>query len=169
MNSPIIELNWTSLMILINLVILYLIMKRFFFEKIHNFMVARENAIKDAFESAANTNRMAVEKLEAYNKQIAQIEGQGREIIQKAKAKADSQALGILDEANSKASNVMKQAEKEIARQQTKAISEMKKEVGTLALMAAEKIMEKNLEDSGDQDEIIDKILKEAGTSGWQN
>lgn len=169
MNSPIIELNWTSLMILFNLVILYFIMKRFFFEKIHNFMVARENAIKDAFESAANTNRMAVEKLEAYNKQIAQIEGQGREIIQKAKAKADSQAVGILDEANSKASNVMKQAEKEIARQQTKAISEMKKEVGTLALMAAEKIMEKSLEDSGDQDEIIDKILKEAGTSGWQN
>jgi len=169
MNSPIIELNWTSLMILINLVILYIIMKRFFFEKIHNFMVARENAIKDAFESAANTNRMAVEKLEAYNKQIAQIESQGREIIQKAKAKADTQALDILEEANSKASNVMRQAENEIARQQTKAISEMKKEVGTLALMAAEKIMEKTLEDSGDQDEIIDKILKEAGTSGWQN
>jgi len=169
MNSPIIELNWTSLMVLINVVILYLIMKRFFFEKIHNFMVARENAIKDAFESAANTNRMAVEKLEAYNKQIAQIESQGREIIQKAKAKADTQALDILDEANNKASNVMKQAEKEIARQQTKAISEMKKEVGTLALLAAEKIMEKNLEDSGDQDEIIEKILKEAGTSGWQN
>jgi F-type H+-transporting ATPase subunit b len=169
MNSPIIELNWTSLMVLINVVILYLIMKRFFFEKIHNFMVARENAIKDAFESAANTNRMAVEKLEAYNKQIAQIESQGREIIQKAKAKADTQALDILDEANGKASNILMQAEKEIARQQTKAIAEMKKEVGTLALMAAEKIMEKNLEDSGDQDEIIDKILKEAGTSGWQN
>jgi F-type H+-transporting ATPase subunit b len=169
MNSPIIELNWTALMILFNLVILYFIMKRFFFEKIHNFMVARENAIKDAFDNAANTNRMAMEKLEAYNKQIAQIEGQGREIIQKAKAKADVQALGILDEASSKASNIMTQAEKEIARQQTKAISEMKKEVGTLALMAAEKIMEKDLEDSVNQDEIIDKILKEAGTSGWQS
>jgi F-type H+-transporting ATPase subunit b len=169
MNSPIIELNWTSLMILINLVILYLIMKRFFFEKIHNFMVARENAIKDAFESAANTNMAAMEKLEAYNKQIAQIEGQGREIIQKAKTKADSQALGIIDEASNKASNIIMQAEKEIARQQTKAISEMKKEVGSLALMAAEKILEKNLEDAGDQDEIIEKILKEAGTSGWQN
>lgn len=169
MNSPIIELNWASLMILVNFAILYFIMKRFFFEKIHNFMMARENAIKDAFDSAANTNRMALEKLEAYNKQIAQIEGQGREIIQKAKAKADTAALDILDEANNKASNIMGQAEKEIARQQTKAISEMKKEVGTLALMAAEKIMEKNLEDSGDQDEIIDKILKEAGTSGWQS
>jgi F-type H+-transporting ATPase subunit b len=169
MNSPIIELNWTSLMILFNIAILYFIMKRFFFEKIHNFMVARENAIKDAFESADNTNKMAMEKLEAYNKQLAQIEGEGREIIQKAKTKADNHALDILNEANVKASNIMTQAEKEIERQQTKAISEMKKEVGTLALMAAEKIMEKNLEDSGDQDEIIDKILKEAGTSGWQN
>lgn len=169
MNSPIIELNWTSLMILFNIAFLYFILKRFFFEKIHNFMVARENAIKDAFESADNTNKMAMQKLEIYNKQLAQIEGQGREIIQKAKAKADTHALEILDEANSKAGDVMKQAEKEIARQQTKAISEMKKEVGTLALMAAEKIMERNLEDSGDQDEIIEKILKEAGTSGWQS
>ncbi len=169
MYSPIIELNWTSLMILFNIAILYFIMKRFFFEKIHNFMVARENAIKDAFESADNTNKMAMEKLETYNKQLAQIEGQGREIIQKAKTKADTHALEILSEANVKASNIMVQAENEIERQQTKAISEMKKEVGTLALMAAEKIMEKNLEDSGDQDEIIEKILKEAGTSGWQN
>jgi F-type H+-transporting ATPase subunit b len=169
MYSPIIELNWTSLMILFNIAILYFIMKRFFFEKIHNFMVARENAIKDAFESAANTNQMAMEKLETYNKQLAQIEGQGREIIQKAKVKADTHSLDILNEANVKANGIIMQAEKEIERQQTKAISEMKKEVGTLALMAAEKIMEKNLEDSGDQDEIIEKILKEAGTSGWQN
>ena len=169
MNSPIIELNWTSLMILFNIAILYFILKRFFFEKIHNFMVARENAIKDAFESAANTNQMAMEKLETYNKQLAQIEGQGREIIQKAKVKADTHAVDILNEANVKANGIIMQAEKEIERQQTKAISEMKKEVGTLALMAAEKIMEKNLEDPGDQDEIIDKILKEAGTSGWQN
>jgi F-type H+-transporting ATPase subunit b len=169
MNAPIIELNLTSLMVLFNVVILYFIMKRFFFEKIHNFMVARENAIKDAFESAANTNKMAMEKLEMYNKQLAQIEGQGREIIQKAKAKADNQTQDIINEANSKANNLVMQAEKEIARQQTKAMSEMKKEVGTLALLAAEKILEKNLVDTGDQDEIIDKILKEAGTSGWQN
>lgn len=169
MNAPIIELNLTSLMVLFNVVILYFIMKRFFFEKIHNFMVARENAIKDAFESAANTNKMAMEKLEMYNKQLAQIEGQGREIIQKAKAKADNQTQDIISEANSKANNLVMQAEKEIARQQTKAMSEMKKEVGTLALLAAEKILEKNLVDTGDQDEIIDKILKEAGTSGWQN
>ncbi len=169
MNSPIIELNWTFFMILVNLVILYLILKKYFFEKIHNFMMARENTIKDAFDIADATNRKAVEKLETYNKKIAQVENEGREIIRKAKAKADDQAKQILDEANLKASNIMLQAEKEIQRQQTKAIAEMKREVSGLALLAAEKILERNLQETGEQEEIVDKILKEAGTSGWQN
>jgi len=169
MNAPIIEINSTFLMILFNLVILYFIMKKYFFEKIHNFMLARENTIKDAFDIADATNKKAVEKLESYNKRIAQVENEGREIIRKAKVKADDQAKQILDEANQKANNILTQAEKEIQRQQVKAIAEMKKEVSELALMAAEKILERNLQETGDQEEIIDNILKEAGTSGWQN
>lgn len=169
MNAPIIEINSTFLMILFNLVILYFILKKYFFEKIHNFMLARENTIKDAFDIADATNKKAVEKLESYNKRIAQVENEGREIIRKAKVKADDQAKQILDEANQKANNVLMQAEKEIQRQQVKAIAEMKKEVSELALMAAEKILERNLQETGDQEEIIDNILKEAGTSGWQN
>ena len=169
MNAPIIEINSTFLMILFNLVILYFILKKYFFEKIHNFMLARENTIKDAFDIADATNKKAVEKLESYNKRIAQVENEGREIIRKAKVRADDQAKQILDEANQKANNILMQAEKEIQRQQVKAIAEMKKEVSELALMAAEKILERNLQETGDQEEIIDNILKEAGTSGWQN
>ena len=169
MNAPIIEINSTFLMILFNLVILYFILKKYFFEKIHNFMLARENTIKDAFDIADATNKKAVEKLESYNKRIAQVENEGREIIRKAKVKADGQAKQILDEANQKANNILMQAEKEIQRQQVKAIAEMKKEVSDLALLAAEKILERNLRETGDQEEIIDNILKEAGTSGWQN
>lgn len=169
MNAPIIELNWGFVMILANIAILYFILKRFFFEKIHNFMQARENNIKDAFDSADAANRTAVEKLEAYNRKIAQIENEGREIIRKAKAKADAQAKVILDEAALKSAAMVRDAEKEIERQRIKAIGEMKEEVGMLALLAAEKILEKNLESAADQDEVIDKIIKEAGTSGWQN
>ena len=66
----------------------------------------------DAFDIADVTNRKAVEKMETYDRKIAQIENEGREIIRKAKAKADDQARQILDEANLKASNIMLQAEK---------------------------------------------------------
>lgn len=169
MNAPIIELNWTFVMVLCNIAILYFILKRFFFEKIRNFMLARENTIRDAFDSAEAANRTAVEKLESYNRRIAQVETEGREIIRKAKAKADVQAKNILDEASAKAGEMLRDAEKEIERQRIKAVAEMKEEIGMLAIMAAEKILEKNLERPADQDEMIDKIIKEAGTTGWQS
>ena len=167
--APLINWNWTMLMQLITVLFLFLILRKLFFERVHNFIISRENAVKDVFDGAEAANRKAEERLDQYNKQIAQIEGEGREIIQKAKAKADAQAKNILDEASQKANNLLVQAEKEIVRQQNKAITEMKQEVSALALLVAEKILEKNLQDSGDHDEFIDKILEEAGTSGWQN
>jgi hypothetical protein len=45
----------------------------------------------------------------------------------------------------------------------------MRTEVTTLAMMAAAKIMEKDLEQTGAQEQIVDQIIKEAGTQGWQN
>jgi len=63
----------------------------------------------------------------------------------------------------------MMRAEKEIKRQKEKALIEMKEEVGMLAVMAAEKIMEKDLEKTGEQKQIVDKIIEGAGTSEWQN
>ena len=52
MTQGLIELNWTSLMIVANLFILYIILKKFFWEKIRKFMKDREDAVRDAFDSA---------------------------------------------------------------------------------------------------------------------
>ena len=71
MNLGIIEINWSALMILINVLILYLIMKRFFFEKIHNFMQSRQDAVRGAIGEAEAVNRRADLKMEEYQKRIA--------------------------------------------------------------------------------------------------
>ena len=42
-------------------------------------------------------------------------------------------------------------------------------EIAALALMAAAKIMEKDLSKSGEQEKIVDQIIEEVGKSGWQN
>ncbi|MGI6727005.1 MAG: F0F1 ATP synthase subunit B [Anaerovoracaceae bacterium] len=151
----------------LTLLVLYLILKHFFFEKVHNFMEARENKVRDAFENAEKTNKLADEKLEDYEKKIAEIEGEGREIIKNAKIKADSQAKDIVEEANMKASTMIKQAEQEVQRLQIRAMSDMKSQIATMAILAAEKIIEKRLDVSG-QDELITKIIEEAGRSEWR-
>ena len=166
--SQLIEFNWTLVMNWVTVIVLFLILKKFFFEKVHNFIVARQNAVQDAFDNAESVNRAAAEKLETYNKQIANIESEGREIIQKAKNRADDQAKRILDEAQQKAEALMERTRTEIEREQRKAVAEMKSQIASLALMAAEKIIEKDLEIEG-QDAFIDQIVEQVGTSAWQN
>jgi F-type H+-transporting ATPase subunit b len=74
MTQGLIELNWTSLMIVINLLILYIILKKYFWEKIRQFMLDRENAVRDAFDSAEAMNKRADEKMRNYSARIANVE-----------------------------------------------------------------------------------------------
>ena len=137
--AELIHLDWTLLMVAVNVLILYLILKHFFFEKVHNFMLDRQNAVKDAFDHAERTNQMADDKLAEYNKKIAGIEEEGREIIKKAKNKADAQTKEIVDEANKKANELLLQAQREIEREKIKAVGEMRHQIAGLAVYAAEK------------------------------
>lgn len=168
MTQGLIEFNWTSLMIVINLLILYIILKKFFWEKIRKFMQDRENAVRDAFDSAEAMNKRADEKMRNYSARIANVEEEGREIIRQAKQQADAQAQEILAEARQQASEIISKAEKNIELEKAKAMEEMRQEIGTLALMAAEKIVGKEIEDIG-QDAIVDDVINQARSGGWQN
>ena len=166
--AGLIEFNWTLVMMWVTVLVLYLILKRFFFEKVHNFMLEREHNVKDAFDQAERVNLMADDKLSQYNKQIANIENEGREIVKNAKMKAEVQAKGIIDDANRKASEMILQAQREIELEKIRAVNDMKQQIAGLAIFAAEKIIEKHLEVSG-QEEIIQRVIEQAGSSEWQN
>ncbi|MDD2216593.1 MAG: F0F1 ATP synthase subunit B [Eubacteriales bacterium] len=165
--AELIEFNWTLVFIWMTMLVLYLILKHFFFEKVHNFMVARENQVRESFENADRANRLADTKLSDYEMKIADLEGDGREIIKKAKIKADAHAQDIIDEANTQASAIIENAEQEIQRMQVRAVNDMKIQIATLAIMAAEKILEKQLDTAGHQ-ELISGIIEEAGRSVWR-
>ena len=168
MTQGLIEFNWTSLMIVINLLILYIILKKYFWEKIRKFMQDRQDAIQDAFDSAEAMNKRADEKMRNYSARISNVEEEGREIIRQAKQQADAQAQEILAEARAQASDMIAKAEKNIELEKAKAMEEMRQEIGALALMAAEKIVEKEVEGVG-QDAIVDDVINQARSGGWQN
>ena len=166
--TELIEFNATIIMNWVTLFVLFLILKHFFFEKVYNFLVAREHAIQDAYDNAEIANNKAEKKLEAYQKRIAEVETEGREIIKKAREKADKQASDIIEEANRKAHELRLRAESEIEREKAQAIIEVKNQIAMYAVMAAEKILEKEIKIEG-QDAFIDKIIEQAGTTGWRN
>lgn len=166
--TGLIEINWSIIMIWSTVIVLFLVLKKFFFEKVKNFMETRSNSIQDAFDSAEAVNRRADEKMQNYTKRIANVEAEGREIIRDAKIKADAQAREIIEDANKQATEIMNKAERNIEREKQKAMEEMRKEVAALAMLAAERIVEREIQNIG-QDEIVDEVINKARSTGWQN
>ena len=168
LHTGLIEINLTSLMILINIFILYLILKKYFWEKIKAFMDDRSNAIKDAIDGAEAMNKRADAKMANYSKRIANIEEEGRAIIKDARQQADVQAQQIIAEAREQAAEIIAKAERTIELERAKAMDDMRKEIATIGLMVAEQIVEKEVEQTG-QDAIVDEVINNARSTQWQN
>lgn len=163
-----IEFNWNLLFSAITVIVLFFILSHFFFEKVHNFMVEREQTIQDSLDNAEETNRLADEKLADYDAKIAGAQDDVRKIMDEARHEAGLQAAKIIEEAKQDAAGIMEHTQREIEREQHNARAEMKDEITTLAMMAAQQIMEKELDAQG-HEEIVNKIIEEAGNKSWQN
>ncbi len=153
---------------LANFAILVGVLTKFLYKPYLDMMDARKKTIHDAFDEAEATNRKADEKMEEYSKKIANVEDESREIIKNAKMRAEAQANDIIEEANEEAMKIKLQAEKEVEREKAKAMAEMKAQVASLALLVAEKVLEQDIEDKG-QDFLIDDIVGKVGNAKWQN
>ena len=168
MTQGLIEFNWSSLMILCNVFILYLILRKFFWEKIKKFMDDRAAAVQDAIDAAEAVNKRADEKMANYSKRIANVEEEGREIIKASKQQADAQAQIIIEEARKQASDIIAKAEKTIELEKSQAMEEMRQEIASIAMLAAEQIVGKEIDSVG-QDAIIDQAIEDARSAKWQN
>ena len=150
------NLNWNFLFSIITFIVLFLILKHFFFEKVHDFMMKRQQEVEDSLNNAAETSRIADAKL-----------AESRAIIKKARDEAKIQADGIIDAANEKAKAAITRSQEEIRREKFNARKELKEEVGSLAVLAAEKIMEREI-DADRQKDIVDRIIEEAEEKTWK-
>ena len=168
MYQGLIEFNWSSLMILCNVFILYIILRKFFWEKIKKFMDDRAAAVQDAIDAAEAVNKRADEKMANYSKRIANVEEEGREIIKASKQQADAQAQIIIEEARKQASDIIAKAEKTIELEKSQAMEEMRQEIASIAMLAAEQIVGKEIDNVG-QDAIIDQAIEDARSAKWQN
>ncbi|MBN7773071.1 F0F1 ATP synthase subunit B [Clostridium aminobutyricum] len=153
---------------MVNFIVLIAILKHFLFKKVSDVIETRNNEILENINSAETKNLEAEKLVKSYEKQLADLEGVGRDIVKDAKVKADAQAKEILDESQARSVQLLKQTEVEIERLKKKALEDMKQEIGALAIFAAEKILEKQL-DHQEQQDVIGKIIDEAGNATWQS
>ncbi len=166
--SGLVQFDATMIMQIVNTIILFLLLKRFLFKPVSEFMKNREKEISDEYERADNLQKDAENLIAKYNEQIDNLEEKGRQIIKEASHKADERAAEIIKEAEEHIVRMKEKAKSDIEQQQVKAMNELKDEIASMAILVASKVIQKDVEASGHR-QFISQIIDEMGDAKWQN
>ena len=166
LHQPLLSLDWNLLFSAVTVLVLFLILKHFFFDKVHNFMEERQKSIEDALKNAEDVNAEAQKELDKYKAKLAEAEDEGLVIMKNARDEARVQAEKIIASAHDEAGDIVEQSYQNMERERIRAKKEMQSEVSSLAVLAASKIIEREL-NPDDHNEIINKIIEEAEAEPW--
>ena len=84
--------------------------------------------------------------------------------MKQATLRAQKREEEIVGEANKKAAEIRTKAEESIERDKQRALNEIKNEISEIVVLAAGKVVEKEISAS-DNEEIISKFLEEVGSA----
>lgn len=157
-HQDLLTINWNLIFSIITVLVLILILKRFFFEKVKRFMDERKAQVEEQFQKADEAENQARKKLDEYNEILAGAEKEKRAIIAGAMESAKVQADSVLDEARKEAADIREKSRIQIEREKVAARKEIHNEASELAVQLAEKILENKL-DADAQASVIDEII----------
>ena len=145
-----IDLNlvWT----IINVIILYLLLKKFLIKPVTAIMDKREQMVKQGLEGARAQESQAKELKVKYEEALASAKEESLQLVEKARGNAQVEYDRILGEADEQAKKIKEAARKDVELDREKAMKEMQSEVAGLALTAVSRILQ----------EVIPTIRKRA-------
>lgn len=153
---------WQILISLANLLILFLILKKFLFAPVQKALAAREEQVHkvygDAEESRAEAERMKKE----YETRLTGAREEADEIVRGATQTARRRSDAILQEAAGQASHMKQKAEEEIAQEKQKMLADVRGEISDLAVSIASKVMEREIRVE-DQEGFVDDFIRNVG------
>lgn len=156
------------LITLVSVFILYLILRKFLYTPVLEFLEARKVKIQQDIDEAKVLKNEAMDLKDNYEERISKAKEEGQEIIEGARQRGDEIRENILEEARKEAQALVERGRKDIIREKEKAYEDIRESTGEMAVLIASKIMEENIT-MDNQEHLIDKFIDEVGSSKWQS
>lgn len=157
-----VSINITLVFTIINLIIFYLLMKKFLIGPINGVMEKRAAMIKEQLESAKDTRDEADKLKSQYEASLEGAKEQSIQIVEEAKDRARKEYERILKEAAADSDKMMENSRNNIDRERDKALEEMQSQIAQLAMAAVQKVLPGEISQE-ENDKYYDRFLKEAG------
>ena len=158
------KLDWNIIWTFVNLIVLYLLMKKFLFGPVTEIMEKRTKAIEDSFAEAKSKNEEA-EKIKAeYEEALRKSEVKAEEIVSEAKERAGVVYEKTVKEAEEAAAQLIANANKAIEVEKKKSMQDVESHIIDLTMVAAAKVIGKSVDDEANK-QMVDDFLAEVGAA----
>ncbi|MDY4574963.1 MAG: F0F1 ATP synthase subunit B [Intestinibacter sp.] len=160
--KPVVIISWELLFQIINTVILFLVLKKILFKPVLNIIEKRENMIQEDLAAGAKAKNEGIALKKEYEEKVSIAKEEGREIIRQATARAEEKSNQIISDAQAEVVSLKAKASKDIAQEKEQAIAEIRNDISDIAILAASKVLEEDIDKSKHED-LIEKFIKEVG------
>ena len=147
---------YTILWTVVNLLVLYLLMRKFLFGPVNAILDGRAKAIEDGLTQARQQQEEAQQLHSQYEAEIAQSKDEASQIIAQAKAQSEALYQRTLADAQAEAKKLLEENQERNLRDRENMLRSVRQEVAQLAVVAAEKV-------AVDSKQAIDSFLQVAG------
>lgn len=153
---------WQILISLLNLLILFLLFKKFLFKPVNNMLLKRQREINTRYEAADTAKRSAEEDKLLWNEKIGTVKAETEEMIKRAQDSAKRQGETIITKAKEQADGIIRQAEAEAQLERKKAEDGIKKEIVEISTALANKILRREI-NIDDHRDLINSFIENMG------
>jgi F-type H+-transporting ATPase subunit b len=153
---------WT----LVNFSVLALVLYKIAWKPLLKAIQKREQSIKQNIETAETAKTQAQKMHDELERKMKDLTGRETEILQKAQKIGEGEKDKILDIARQKARQIIEQSKKDLSAEKEKLIRDLRGEIADISVMAAEKIISKEINKKAHEkilDDTIKTLTKKAG------
>jgi len=160
------DFSVTFIITIINITILFLVLRKLLFKPVTKFMADRTKRVQDTIDQAQKDREEAAKLLADYENKLKNAEAEAREILKTTRENAERQAQLIIAEGKQEAQNTVDAALKQIEMERQAALTRFKLEAAALVMAVSAKISAKDF--SGDDNRryvnmLLDELSAQKG------
>ena len=154
--------TWTAIFTLCNLIIVFLVGKKFLFVPVKKMIDDRQKEIDDMYQNAQKNKEEAWVLKEEYTKKMEQAKEQSDEILKNTVRAAKLKEEEIIRNAKDEASATLRRAGEQIAMERRQAVNDIKNDVSNIAIDIAETVLKRDINEE-EHREMIDSFIDSLG------
>ena len=154
------DFSVTFIITIINITVLFLILRKILFKPVTKFMADRANRVQESIDQAEKDRAQAKALLADYEEKLKNAEAEAQKILKNMRENAERQSDMIVAEGKKEAANIVAATRKQLDAEYQAALAKFRLEAAALVIAASAKLVAKDFS-SDDNRRYVNMLLDE--------